>query len=333
MSGEVFIDWVTLTQHYPSGGLPILVRGVTTWNDAEGVCRFERASATRVGGSFETAVQVGCTGTRVFLSGNVGRFSRPDNLFNLDWNGTLQAANRILLGLGLPPFTPADGVPGVGGDTGETWGARLLRVDLTANYRAGSEAQARAVIRWLGSQAVQRVKRGQSGDESVWWGNTRHFFKGYLKHAEMLAHGAAKDSDAVVWARDSGIVRVEVEVKRRTLQELELADIGNVSQEKLEQLFREQTGMLRRVDRSDEPDILAAIPARSRAYAAAWIKGADMKQICSRATLYRHAKVIREVAGFDISAPRNVADFLIRVRVVELEAAEAPPWHWTHKAA
>lgn len=319
----VFIDWLTITQHHQGGGLPILVNGIIVWHDRCGNVRHERASAAFVGGSFSTAIRVGCDGARVYVSGNVGRFSRADNLFNFGWEGTVAGANRILLGLGLPPFTGARGVPGT---PGRSEGARVHRLDLTVNFASGSEAQARAVIRWLAAQSVSRVKRGVAGDESVWWANTRSMFKAYLKGAEMVKHGKSSDEFIVDWCNRHGVVRVEVELKRRLLAELGLQDFDAISDERLAAVYREQTEIMRRVDRSDEPDILAVIPARYRIVAAAWMAGQDVRSLMSERTMYRYAKVLRDY-GIDILSARNVSSMPVRVRVVELEPLAVPDWY------
>lgn len=174
------------------------------------------------------------------------------------------------------------------------------------------------------------MRRGFSGDESVWFSNTRHMLKAYRKGAEMRKHG--DDSEAAAWAEDNGIVRVEVEVKRRELQSLGLRDLGAITDDKLVELFESQTEVFRRVDMSDEPDIIANVPSRSRAYAAAWLAGQDVRDLASRATVFRHARVLRPY-GLDILEPRNIEQFPVRVRVVDLEPMTAPAWHWTRKAA
>lgn len=162
--------------------------------------------------------------------------------------------------------------------------------------------------------------------ESVWWSNTRRMLKAYVKATEMVSHGADKAAQGFTWARDNGVVRVEVELKRRLLQEAGLDQLHNVTDEKLEALFVEHTDILRRVDRSDEPDILAALPAATRIYAAAWMAGHDLRQSVSRRTLFRHAKVCREY-GIDLMAPRNVKQFPVRVRVIDLQPALVPEWY------
>lgn len=170
------------------------------------------------------------------------------------------------------------------------------------------------------------MKRGNSGDESVWWSNSRHMLKAYIKHLEMLAHGASDDEWHVQWCKERGVVRVEAEMKKRLLSELGLNDWGEITDDKLVSLFDEQTSVLKAVDRSDEPDLLASIPTRSRAYAAAWLAGQDAMTLGSRATVFRHAKVLREY-GLDILQRRNVEQFPVKVRVVELRPLEVPDWY------
>jgi hypothetical protein len=151
-------------------------------------------------------------------------------------------------------------------------------------------------------------------------------FKAYIKGLEMISHGKSPDEFAVQWCKDRGILRVEIELKRRLLQEIGLQAFEDVSQERLEAVYREHTEILRRVDRSDDPDVLQGIPSRYRMTAAAWFAGQDLNSLMSRATLFRHAKVLREF-GLDVFAPRNVSNFPIKIRVVELQAVGVPDWY------
>lgn len=330
MRNGVFVDWLTISQHHPQGGLPIISGGIITHSDASGLVRFERNCSAGVSGSFDTSLRVACDGFGVLLSGNVGRFSRQDNLFNHGWSGTISAANRVLMGLGLPAFSARPPLPP--GDTSRDKGAIVSRLDLTANFATGSEAQARALIRWLSARSVSRMKKGMAGDESVWWSNTRHMLKAYIKHIEMEKHGASLDEFAVNWCKERGVVRVEVELKKRLLNDMGLSHMGNINDEALVHLFEEQTSVLRAVDQSDEPDILTAVPKRSRAYAAAWLGGQDVSGLCCRATLFAHAKVLREY-GLDIMTPRNIEQFPVRVRIIDLQPLEVPEWYNLEQAA
>lgn len=174
---------------------------------------------------------------------------------------------------------------------------------------------------------MSRVKKGRAGDESVWWANTRRMFKVYVKAAEMRSHGASEQDWLYRWTFEQGIARVEVEMKRRLLEELGLHDFGSITDERLAQVFQNETEILRAVDRSDEPDILAALPKRSRAIAAAWLAGVDPKAFLGRSQLYVHAKVLREY-GIDLFAERsNVKNFPVKVRVIDLQPMAKPDWY------
>lgn len=321
-NNAIFVDWITASQFHPEGGLPIVTGGIVVHYDESGIPRFERNKPASLTGSHDTSIRIGCDSGRVYLSGNAGRFSRPDNLFNHGWAGTLAQSNRVLTMSRLPAFT-ASTVSDQGEKIG---GATVSRLDITCNYSTGSEAQARAFIRWLNGRSMKRMKKGFAGNESVWFSNTRWMFKAYIKHLEMIAHGADKNDPVVEWCRAQGVVRVEVELKRRLLGELNMRDIENITDEKIEAAFHESTEILRAVDRSDEIDIIDSIPMGSRAYASAWLAGQDVSNLCSRRTLFRHAKVLREY-GLDIMEPRNIEQFPVKVRTIELQPLACPDWY------
>lgn len=325
MSNEIFVDWITISQlHTESEPFPIYTGGINVDYDSEGNARFERVRPAHFTGSFETSVRIKSDGRHISLSGNVGRFSRKDNLFNCGFKDTVTKCNRILVGRCLPPFTSGEVRNAVG--RADIPSASLSRVDLTANFATGSESQARHLIRWLASRSVSRMKKGRAGDESVWWSNTRHMLKAYIKHIEMLKHGCKEDDPVYQWCKEQGVVRVEIELKRRLLNDLDLVEIKNVTDEKLIKVFHEQTEIFNSVDRSEEPDILDSIPPKSRVHAAAWMAGKDLRPLMSRATFFRHAKVLREY-GIDISEPRNVETFPVKVRIVEMKPLSMPDWY------
>lgn len=320
---KTFVDWITASQYFPEGGIPIVTSGLDVHFDPSGLPRRERNCSAGLDGSFKTSIRVASDGCRVYLSGNVGRFSRKDNLFNLGWGETQAACNRILESLGLPPFSASVGVPGT---EGYRRGAVVSRLDITSNFATGSEPQARAAIRWLCGRSVSRVKRGNAGDESVWWANTRSMFEAYIKHIEMLSHKCDSDSLPYLYAKQHGLLRVEIKIRKRILSELKMNDWDDITQEGLEELYHEQTSILRTVDRSDEHDIIAALPARSRIYASAWLAGKDLRELVGRTQLYLHAKVLRQY-GIDILQARNIEQFPIKVRVVDLVPCEVPEWY------
>ncbi len=325
MANEIFIDWITISQlHTESEPFPIFTGGINVDYDPLGNARFERVRPANFKGSFETSLRIKSDGRHISLSGNVGRFSRKDNLFNSSWGQTLSKCNRVLLARGLPAFNAGKIRNAIG--QGDIPSARVSRIDLTANFETGSESQARALIRWLASRSVSRMKKGRAGDESVWWVNSRHMLKAYIKHIEMLKHGCNEDDPAYIFCKEKGVVRVEIELKRRLLSDLNMVEINDISDEKLIQVFHEQTDIFNAVDRSDEPDILDAIPTKSRVHAAAWMAGQDLRQLLSNGTFYRHARVLRDY-GIDITEPRNVETFPVKVRIIEMKPLSMPDWY------
>lgn len=141
----------------------------------------------------------------------------------------------------------------------------------------------------------------------------------------MKKHANA-DDELIEWVDQHGVVRVEVELKRRLLEEKGLRHIGDITQDKLEDLYREQTEILREVDRSDETDLLAAVPMKTRPILAAWLSGHDPRTMVSERTLYRHAAILREY-GINIMAERDITPMPVRVRTIDLVPLEVPEWY------
>lgn len=327
MNNEIFVDWLTASQFYPKGGLPVLTGGVIVWYDAQGLPRLERNKPTSLAGSHDTKLRIGCDGFRVSVSGNVGRFSRADNLYNFGWDGTLEAVNRILMDIDLPKFTPSIGIIG----TSEYQrGAVVSRLDITCNYSTSSELSARAVIATLARKSFSRMKRGNSGDESVWFANTRHMIKAYLKSAEMIAHGCDVDDVVYQFAKENGLLRVEVELKHRLLADMKMNDIEDITQAKLEIYFRDVTKFLNNIEIDCQQRDISQLPLRSRVYASAWLAGQDMKGLLSNGTLYRQANILKPY-GFDILTPRNIVNLPVKTRIIELTATKAPDWYIQHQ--
>jgi hypothetical protein len=318
-----FIDWLTISQfHQVEKPLPLVHQGVRVDYNAEGLPVFERASPKRMSGSFETSVRVSCNGYRVFLSGNVGRFSRKDNLFGFGIRQTIERANSILSLFELPPFTPHDRYP----FREKRGGAVISRLDFTVNYSAGSEYKARQAVNWLSGLSVARVKKGRAGDESYWFANTRWMFKAYIKHLEMLKHGIAKEDPSYIYAAEQGILRLEIELKKRLLSDMNMNYLADITDDKLQHLFDEQTSFARKYHTDNYAEAFEHIPLKSRIYAESWLKGINLKNTVSNGTLYRHAKILREY-GIDILADRNIEQFPVQVRIVDLIPCAVPDWY------
>jgi hypothetical protein len=330
----VFVDWLSISQEHPAGGLPLVDAGCVVGTDEDGVLEWRTVRARPHAGSFETSVNVRCDGFRVSVTGNASRFGRPDNLFGFDFDTCLARLNAILALYELPAFDAGQVIElDRDGATVVKWtGARVSRIDLTRNYAAGNPADAHGLMQWLGSQHAGR-KTGRvlgQGETVDFGGGRREYFKAYLKWLEMRRHGA--DEQAASWAESQGLVRAELTVRSNKLTDLGCAYLGDYQRGyamgKLIELFEDRASVLTRATRAE--DGFDELPGHLRRTARDYAAGMDCAALMSRSTFYKHRQRLLPF-GIDI-AVRNVRPFTPRVRVVELRAAEVPVWYQLNAA-
>lgn len=341
----VFIDWITIQQNHMEGGLPVIAKSLIIGSDHEsGEIDYKTYSPKQVKGSHDTSIQVRCDGMRVSLSGNVGRFGRSDNVFNLSLSETIQKCNQILALFDLPPFTAgehklnanptADDIKN--GIWGKWGGAVISRLDATCNYETGSPEAAMSVINWLDSQSVSRVKKSRLGATTVGFGTTGSRINNvaYIKADEMLVHCKNKDereemkqSRAYVYCRDKGIVRFEVRLNRLKLKEKHCRYLGDIDMNKVVQLFDEQSEIFKRVKVDQNVVDITSLPKAVQQTALTYLRGDDPSLYLLRRTWYNHAKTLREY-GIDIAEVRqNVVPTPISIRYIDVKAAQVPEWY------
>lgn len=107
----MFFDWLTMYQDYEFQ-LPILSdRHFLVIDTVTGDQIADRQPSFQHFGSFCTSIQIRISGNRVTMSGNPSRYDRLDNLFGFTrLEDCVAVYNRILLKLGLPPFTKCTNV-------------------------------------------------------------------------------------------------------------------------------------------------------------------------------------------------------------------------------
>ena len=369
----VFVDGIVLTRKFREGEIPQLcgMRSMAYLEpgdvdrDGKKVVELtaigERLYTAWIQGSHDSKIQLASDGTTLSLKGNPGRFGRTDNLFNLDLEQTIAAANRIAEQNGYPPDAFARGVLSpytvaqmakmdlehgkepeqpyrVKRDgLGDTPGARVWSIHLTQNYRTGSPENAKAVIDWANTQTMARVKKARLGPSTVIWGSIKYCqTELYDKAEEMLAHAKGQKerarvlaSEAYRYAKANGIIRLEVKCAKDFLKHEKLTYLGNWTMGTVTKIFKDKAEILERCKvlkaESDE-DILALLPSSTRVHAAAWLAGVDVSAHMSRRTFFRHAKVLREY-GIDIAEKRNISVIKPKLREIEITPLAAPDWY------
>lgn len=340
----LFCDWLSVWQVHPAHA-PLNSGCIITY-DGGGAPVFERHRPARLQGSHSTSCSVKSDGSCVVLSGNFGRLNRTDNLFNFDPLQTLERANLAAQFAGLPAFQFYDQGNDAAssvfelapiGHSGRDFQQErtryefihLSRIDLTKNYRCGSVAAARSVIRAVSGKSVTRVKRGVAGDSSVWWSNTRYMLKVYIKALEMEAHGVNSGA-AYEYARDNGIIRLELELKRRELSDLGWSDFAEFVKAwdmgKVHNLFADYEKILTVETISNDAEFIDALPQKLRVTAAAFLAGRDVRSMMNPRTFRRYRKALLDY-GIDIADERP-AQLNVSVRTVEITPVVAPEWYW-----
>lgn len=375
MSFTTFIDGLILSQRFRHGSVKS-ISGLRTlaYRESGDINHLgeivsetevlpERFRPAWIHGSHDTKIRLVSDGTLVQIKGNPGRFARRDNVFNLGWDDTFNACSDIAESQGLARFEvgepcastllmpdfdgvmrscpefagylclPDDGGPGFPG-------ARVWSIHVTRNLITGSQADAKALLNWLGTQSVSRVKKKILGSSTVVWGNLNYCqVEAYDKAEEMMAHCRGdiereqmRQNPIYQWCRDNGVVRVEVKAAKDYLREHNLTWAGDWDMAKVIHLFESRTEVLHRVKADVEEFDPANLPSKVALTAAAWLRGEDVKRCMNLRTFQRHAKLLRDY-GIDIAEPRNVQAMPIKLKTITVQEASAPEWYWHHTRA
>jgi len=153
----MFYDWLTIFQDH-NESLPFLSDRAEIVVDVEsGETLTERQPAFKHKGSFSTSVSIRISGGRVTVKGNPSRINRIDNLFGFQSiDECVSVYNRILLSLGLPPFTKCTKKFLLTGEDGKkvitaSDGATVQELHITTNKQVG-EGNVSDYLRGLSTQ-------------------------------------------------------------------------------------------------------------------------------------------------------------------------------------
>lgn len=352
---EVFCDWLTIYQDHYGVELPVINDGcvvrfepeafATAIDPETGELRpvFDAALAEYTvqrrmehEGSYGTKISIRCDGRRVELSGNVGRFGRPDNLFGDRVLATVAKANQIIEALGLPPFENCQhrqNAMHAREDNFMHLGAVITRVDLTANFAAGSREAAFRVLHWMSGQGTARNsgKNPHNYGNGITWneGSKRHYEKLYFKADELGKHVSEAVRD---YCNRQGILRYEVSLKARELADKGLQSLTAWAQVTKEGHTMENViyGKFAEVLTRNQVTVteIQDIPGKLGMIAESYLNGNnpyETKNVDPR-TRRRWRSALMKY-GVDISVPIDVTRLTTRIRVIDLQPVAAPDWY------
>lgn len=369
---SIFIDWINIAQKHLADvplvgdGANLRVKGAEwVFDDDLLVVRLDKGEgfrysvpSLRVEGSHSTAVRVRSDGRLVSLSGNPGRFGRPDNVFNFGLEETVERCSSIVQQLGLPAFVAGERVfpsniserDAKLGLWDQYTGATYRELHATQNFAAGNEALAEEFMTWVSSQRAARMAKGVYGTQTVIFGRLagkgRPLHKAivvYRKADELLAHAkgdeckkAMKASPVYQYARDVGLVRVECKWGGHFLRDQGLRFMGAATMAKVISIFKAETGFLFGASPERAVRLVSDMPPRLRLAALAWIRGDDIRGLVSRATYFRVVSGLRAY-GLDVSEPRRLGQvgeaekdlqrMLYALPRFELRPLDRPEWY------
>lgn len=315
----------------------------------------ESQSAAWLHGSFETRLQLKSDGSTLLAAGNPGRFGRPDNIWNLDLDASVQRLNEIVEGQGFPPNSfrrgelldySEQGVENallVGradeASEGRYDGSRVWGIHMTENYLTGNPSNLKHVTNWIGTQSMRRVTKKRRGETTLEFGAIGYCqTQLYDKAAEMLAHCKNKEereqmmkTESWQYAHENGLLRVEVKCAKDFLVHKGLTYLGAWDMGKVIEIFKERTELIGRLEvEVDELDV-QRLPKNIRTEAAAWLAGVDLRAILPQSTFYRKAKLLGEY-GLDVFEPRDLAVVRPIMKQIEIVPAAVPDWYQLHAA-
>jgi len=330
---EGFCDWISISQTHDDYVQTPPTQVLQNFCSETGQINYCRNAPVQHRGSYDTSLRLQVNANRVSLSGNVGRFGRPDNLAGYTVDDVKRKANEILETIGLPLFTSGKfmHLANIKGDERTVYtGANISRIDITSNFTAGSHS--RSFIHWLGRQTFGRSSTHSLADETIYMGGRagkRSKYcqtKCYLKGPELYKHNKLKSEyvkDLSQWCEEQGIIRHETTFMARYLDKKNLKAWHNCTNENV--MPRYQSELQKMTQRMQIDTRIEDLPAHYQATYYAHVNGADMTRL-SRATFYRHRKVLLSV-GVDIAKPASIRAINTKPTIIELKPATMPDFY------
>lgn len=328
------IDWTTAI--LPCVHNPIN-SGLVAKIGPDGEIIWTSACSEIVTGSWESSIQVKSlqsdgngSATHLWFHGNPSKYLQGHNVFGSDdllglvFDAYMDVVNR----LGISPTI--DDIRSV-----RTGDYQISRVDINYSWQLPSRADVRSWIRAAEYKSRTRSGRPQTRSGTIYWqkNSRRWAFKGYSK-ADELESGKNHQLPATLlpmglkeWADNK--LRLELVLRSMELKEIGIHRACDLTPEKCRELHTEYLG---RIDMNAQmclsQEILFELPKNVVGTYLLWKQGEDLRDRLTKATYYRHRKVLLE-HSIDIANAPEVSDdsnVIPLIRVVEATPAEIPSW-------
>ena len=319
---SVFCDWLTIS-HPLREFHPVINDGrVSKIMPTGEIDWVTECWQTIESASSDTSLRIKCDGSKLMLTGNIGRFGQANNLSGysvidccLLWQDLLDRYYPTLGKLFQPDFEMLNRNTGVI----ELSGTRITRCDLTSNFNTDNFYSL--------SQMLMSHPIGQHpprmGKYGVMWGYESQRAgwlraKVYDKTCELEGRRTP--------AHDATMARFEVQLGSEYLRRNHLHTFSGWSGENTmkksinetkenvvygqfsDQIFKQQA----------TAENWNSIPVRLRHYAIMWRDGHSLRSLCKAKTTYYRVLKELKAHGVDCTQPCNVMNIVRRVEVVKI---------------
>lgn len=332
-SKHIFCDWITVSQRHEVPHEPF-TSGSKTIN-LLGEQPRTTAIAKSVPGKHGSNVQISSDGLTVRYSGNPSREDRSENLHGLDIDQAKQNINHKLRSMNLPPFT--------GGPTIQIssrrrksdkeselvyTGARISRLDATANLATGSPENRRAYLQHLQTQEFPNLEKYLTGLNLYYGKMSESRTILIYDKAKQLRDELLKKTDEpeyitrlIDWIENRGIIRFEISM-RDYLRGQNLSKWDNITHSKISKLTtKDINSMTKEIKAPDFGDM----PLEAIKILGMYMMGLPLKKLLHRNTFGKYKKILKGY-GYDISN-QNIHILEPKVRIITLEPAGVPDFY------
>ncbi len=326
------IDWLDFAVDVIHDPIPA---GRVLAVNPDGTLEWDVPQSMHIEGSYESKMRVRSQGgdgqgraTALYFCGNPSKFLQGHNVFGSDDVNALARAvfDRVLDTLALRADLVALSVARGAFD--------VKRIDITRSFQFRDRREVQAVLSSLAVKSRSRMGRAQTAGGTVYHGKNsrRYTVKCYCKAEELEAgkkHRLPAQLDPTpIKAFAENLLRIEVTLRSKELQQLQLSRGAQLTPTVVRQLHRDYFGRIEMSAQAKIPSEELALMTRAiRDTYLMWHSGIDVRPMMSQTTFYRHRATLLGY-GVDIALPYEGASCPVipLFREVVGEPVGIPEW-------
>lgn len=324
---QVFCDWITVSQKHEIRHSRVCAGVRITTDPDNGEVIQTSYLHHKHEGRLGSSIQIRSDGETVEFSGNPSKFNRSENYQGYSLDEAKSEVNRITESVGLPPFSGGK-IDQLQSGGQQYTGAKISRLDMTANIKTGSAANRDIYLKHQQTQEIPRLMKLVFGS-TTYYGRTsdsrtiRIYDKGSEMRENTLKHTKQREyiQKLIEWLNDNGIIRYETEY-HRYLRDNDLRYWHRATHERLAQKTNEDIGRMTQQIKATDTE---GMPKKLIATLSMYICGHNVKALLSPTTYYQHRKALKEY-GYDISST-NIHMLNPKVQIITLEPAGVPDFY------